>query len=93
MKITIYQASNPTFRVKKDATYKIGDYKIVYETESDFGEAKDNEILEHFFEVCNLTHPEGYTGHSLSVGDIVELDDRLYICSAFGWNKINWVKD
>lgn len=96
MKVTIYQALNPEFmfRVeegKKD--YRIGDYKIVYETESDFGEATDKEILEHFFEVCNLTHPEGYTGHSLSVGDIVELDDRLYICDSFGWESINWVKD
>ena len=93
MKVRIYQPIKPSFVVKKDATYKIGDYYIAYETESDFGEAKDIEILEHFFEVCNLTHPEGYIGHSLSVGDIIELDDKLYICAAFGWKSIEWVKD
>lgn len=95
MKITIYQAINPTFlfKVKEGATYKIGDYRIVYETEANFDEAEDKEILEHFFEVCNLTRPDGYTGHSLSVGDIIELDDRLYICDCIGWKQINWVQD
>lgn len=32
---------------------------------------------------------KGYKGHSLSVGDVVEVDGEEYICCSFGWEKRN----
>lgn len=95
MKISIYQAINPTFRVDSEKKqYKIGDYKIVYQYETIAVEESIEDLLENIFMLFNRSEkPEEYKGHSLSVGDIVELDNNLYICDSIGWNKIEWVKD
>lgn len=52
----------------------------------------ETDSLEDVFRIFNLEHPEGYTGRSLSVSDIVELyderDRRFYFCDAIGFKKI-----
>lgn len=104
MFITIYQEVNPTFRVDSNKKlYKIGDYKEVYEMEWNRYELpNDKDILEALFATFNQPpYPPSYRGHSMSVGDIVEIRDhkdftkgsRKYICDSFGWNKIEWVQD
>lgn len=36
--------------------------------------------------------PEDFTGHSMSVSDIVEdPDGRLWFCDSFGWREVRWV--
>lgn len=49
----------------------------------------DQEALDHIFYRFNVDHPEVFRGPSLSVGDIVTLEDsRSYICLSVGWQRI-----
>ena len=48
-------------------------------------EARAHAILEHVFYIFNDKHPAGYCGRSLSVGDVVKLKDRYYLCMALGF--------
>ena len=96
MKITIYQEINPTFRVDSNKKlYKIGDYKIVWEGEVVMLEESVEDFLEVIFGLFNNgNYPKNYEGHSLSVGDIVELENGdIWICADCGWNKVEWVQD
>lgn len=95
MKITIYQENNPMFRVDDEQkVYEKAHYHKVYEMDWNRYELpKDENILETLWSVFNNPpYPESYKGHSMSVGDIVELDDRVYICASIGWNKVEWGK-
>lgn len=91
----IYQANEPTFRVEKDKKeYDKNLYKMVWEYSSNASEKPacvekpDGMMLEVIFDIFNNNRPENFKGHSLSVGDIVELEDRLYICDRIGWKKL-----
>ena len=44
--------------------------------------------IENIYTLCNTEHPIGYYGHSLSVSDIVELDDGCYFCDSIGFKKL-----
>lgn len=101
MKIKIYQAKNPTFRVDENkVVYSLDDYNMVYEFEQNIPDYADKHaLLEQVFEKFNIARPTDFKGHSLSVGDIVELQSdfsgrwtETYICSNFGWKKIQWEK-
>ena len=53
-------------------------------------------ILEDIFYKYNMEIPEGYTGHSLSVSDIVVLKDTtnkeyVYFVDTFGFVKTDWL--
>jgi hypothetical protein len=53
------------------------------------GDFKNNSaILESIFRKLNVNHPEDYTGHSLSVSDIVQLGDKYYHCQSMGWKEV-----
>ena len=71
----IYQPNQPTFRVEKGRdVYFLEDFHEVYEGEYDRkSNQKDIETLEWLFEKFNMARPSDFKGHSLSVGDIVEL--------------------
>ncbi len=63
-------------------------YSKVYETEY-----RDTPTLEEIFQIFNETQPEGYTGHSLSVSDLVEMqcegqEPATYYCEPIGWRMI-----
>ena len=67
--------------------FKFKDYNKVY-----YGDCKgkdDKDILENLFEIFNIDHPKDFTGHSLSVSDIVILYDdkdyKYYYCDSIGW--------
>ena len=91
MKAIIYQAKNPTFHVDKDVeTYFEKDYNKVWTTEVEPNE-KDTHILEGLFMYLQDFKPIGFNGWSLSVGDIVLLGDKAYICANHGWEKIKFV--
>lgn len=96
MKFTIYQPKTPSFRVDSDQVNYMGDdYKNLYESEIDSTNKSNNQILEELFEKFNMAKPHDFHGHSLSVGDIVILEEgefyQAYICDSFGWNKINLI--
>lgn len=60
-------------------------------TKDDFNEL--SYILEHLFMIFNNKHPANYRARSLSVGDVVELDGKLYLCSVFGYKPTSFVKE
>lgn len=103
MKVSIYQPKEPTFRVNEEIKhYFKPEFNKVYEIELDdalLEEKGYKGVCEYMFALTNAgAHPEGYTGHSLSVGDIVEISTTpdehgcsglySYICASFGWNNI-----
>ena len=94
MNITIYQQNNPTFHVLDGQKFKKEDYHVVYRTTEDDETYKgqpDNHILEDLFSFFNSgNYPEDYKGHSMSVGDIVQLNEKLYVCASLGWKQIFW---
>lgn len=54
-------------------------------------EEKIDVALDIVFEKFNINRPEDFTGHSLSVGDVVSINGNAYYCNPFGWEKImNW---
>ena len=61
-------------------------YRIAYD-----GQFGTND-LEAIFERCNVNHPPGYNGHSLSMSDVVELydstDSEYHYCDRFGFKQI-----
>jgi len=63
-------------------------YELVYE-----GEIETND-LESIYSKFNLNHPHGFTGHSLSMSDVVELYDdngsEFYYVDRFGFKEIDF---
>ncbi|MDD3229245.1 MAG: YodL domain-containing protein [Oscillospiraceae bacterium] len=64
------------------------DYRVAYD-----GQLGTND-LEAIFERCNINHPSGYNGHSLSISDVVELYDsagsEYHYCDRFGFKQIQF---
>ena len=47
-------------------------------------------ILDDIYRELNINHPSDYTGHSLSVSDIININDKYYFCDDFGWKELNF---
>ena len=72
--------------IKYDGGFNFKDYKKVYD---EMEEGEDNiDILDKLFEKFNLAHPDDFHGHSLSVSDVIILDDKMYYCDSIGWKEI-----
>lgn len=73
--------------------FDINDYVVVYEGDIELEDPKQRvhpeNYLEHLFYIFNVDHPKDFKGHSLSVGDVVELDGRNYYCDSAGWKALN----
>ena len=68
-------------------------YKKIYDYDIDSNDSNTN-ILEEVFRKFNrydgnTDFPDDFKGHSLSVSDIVVLDDNIYFCDIFGWQELN----
>lgn len=60
-------------------------YKEVYAGEVDAAS------LEDIYFIFNMDHPSDFTGHSLSVSDIVEIvDTGFFYCDRFGFRKVDF---
>ena len=62
--------------------FDIKNYDEVYEY------ASDDTDLENIFIKFQGSKPEGYKGHSLSVSDVVMIDNDIYYVDSFGFKKI-----
>lgn len=60
-------------------------YEKTYEGEIETDKTDEYEILDEISTLLNVNHPEDYKGHSLSVSDIVVLNDKKYYCDSYGW--------
>ena len=63
------------------------DYEKVYESKTTL-ELSDNDLLEVIFKKFNCYPPQDYKATSLSVSDIVRLDNKFYYCDSVGWKDI-----
>ncbi len=54
--------------------------------------SSDVRILDGLYEVFNIDHPAGYDNRSMSVGDVITLEDedgrRSYACECAGWRRL-----
>lgn len=47
-------------------------------------------ILQHVCTIFNTAHPAGYCGRSLSVGDVVMLEGKYYLCVPKGFREVTF---
>ena len=91
--ITIYQVKdieNTLYAFRDfDDKFNFSDYENKYSCQmSDVNTDGDVGLLEQVFEIFNIDRPEDFKGHSLSVSDIVKVDNKYYYCEIFGWKDI-----
>lgn len=68
---------------------KIYDYVRVYVGTTSKLEYEDiSSLLEDIYEQLNVNPPIDYFGHSLSMSDVIRIDDDYYYCDDIGWVKI-----
>ena len=53
-------------------------------------QARIYNILEEAFSIFNIRHPSGYCGRSMSVGDIILLEGRYYLCAVVGFQPVEF---
>lgn len=70
--------------IKYFGEVNFNDYECIYD-----GLIEMNATLDDIFEMCNLNHPIGYLGHSLSVSDIVHINGKYYYCDSIGWKELD----
>lgn len=68
----------------------INDYICVYEGEYNRSKKNIIGILENLYEIFNINRPSDYHGASMSVSDIIVLDDEYYYCDSFGFKKLDF---
>jgi hypothetical protein len=80
------------FRGYDPEKFSFLDYECRGEGEFDVEDKTDIEICEIIFYVFNMRKPAEFKGHSLSMSDIIELNDgtsrRLYYCDTCGWVQV-----
>ena len=82
------------FMMSKRLNFSLTDYEVVYEGTVDkleFDEENGNSIyrtLDYLFVLFNLNHPTDFRGHSMSVSDIIELDNEFYYVDSIGFENI-----
>jgi hypothetical protein len=74
--------------------FNFGDYECRYSGEFVALEDKTStEICDVIFHIFNVRRPPDFTGHSLSVSDIIELNvngsKQFYYCDRFGYSRLN----
>ena len=71
------------------------EYLPVYKDELGMNDFKnDMEVLEFLFGKFNIEKPYNYASRSLSVSDVIQLDNKIYLCQSVGWDDITdyWSK-
>ena len=76
--------------------FNLTDYSVVYHSDTFETKHSDLELLEKIWakfqriddRSANILDGIKFTGHSLSVSDIVILEDRIYYCDICGWERI-----
>ena len=94
-KIVIYQIkdienTDYAFRSFNAEKFNFNDYKKVcgFETER-MNDMSNNEVAEEIFATSNMGALKIPYGHSISVSDIVKVDDDYFYCDIIGWKNIS----
>lgn len=79
------------FLKKMNLEVSLNNYKSVYK---DHIIADDNSndfaLLEKLYCIFQISKPATYNGHSLSVSDIVRIDETYYFCDSIGFVKLDF---
>jgi len=78
--------NNPELDTNISLENKALKYEFIYKKE--YPQMEVYSLLNKVFEDFNMNHPADFKGHSLSVSDIVVVDDEVYFCDSFGWKKL-----
>ena len=76
--------------------FNLNDYKTVYVKTVDTTVSEESDcisICDQLYYKSNLGDLEGYSGHSMSVSDVVIISSifgaRAFYCDTFGWHLVN----
>lgn len=81
--------------MKNKPDLSINDYDVVYDgdiQDEDDELFEDTKTLNELFYIFNMNRPEDFTGHSLSVSDVIKLGAEFYYVDSYGFKKLNYVK-
>ena len=76
----------------KHANWSFNPYRSVWNGTEEA--VDDMDLVNYLWEVFNERHPAGYRARSLSVSDIILVEDieanekKYYYCDSFGWKDI-----
>ncbi len=69
--------------------FSILDYRTVYAyKKTDNIWLDDEDTLDEVFRIFNLNQPDDYHGRSVSVSDIIMIDNRMYYVDDIGFKKV-----
>lgn len=78
------------FRSLKSTDVSRNAYDSVFHGGFDF-DGSDAAALEELFFIFNMNRPDDFHGHSMSVSDVVVLNDSdAWFCDSFGFKKIRF---
>lgn len=91
--VTIYQIRDIenvdyAFQSFNSKLFNLDDYKKVYELKVDDTDRSNIDILEDIFMEFNVNIPKDFSGHSLSVSDVVYIDNDGFYCGPISWIQI-----
>lgn len=76
-------------KIRTDLYEVVYRYDMEYEWLNIIGSEKASVVLEDIFYMFNVSHPEDFKERSLSVGDVVVIDDQYkYFIDSFGFIPI-----
>ena len=78
------------FLEKHNMKVDLNRYNVVYITERDIEFTNVYSYLDDLFEEFNIRHPKDFRGHSLSMSDIVKINDDYYYCDSYEWKKLSF---
>ena len=74
---------------KFNLKFSMNNYKIVYRELINTPDDEDDMVtLENLYMRFQCSKPVTYTGHSLSVSDVIEIDGVNYYCDSIGFKKM-----
>lgn len=80
---------NQEFLSYKKEHFDFSKYNLKYKgTIAVEDKKEDLYALEELFFILNCMHPTNYNTRSLSVSDIVEINNKFYYCDSFGWKNL-----
>ena len=87
--VKIYQLPSEHENLFRDfdfarSDFDFSDYNLIYTDNTPF----TVDDLEEIWEKYNIAHPSDYTDRSLSVSDIVEVDNKYFYCDNFNWVNV-----
>ena len=82
-----YRFMGMDYAVSHGMRIDASDYNFVYS-----GQMTDDDTLDRLYERFNIEHPGDYTGHSLSVSDVIVLQEeqgmKAYYVDSFGYREL-----